>query len=318
MVSRASRTLAVWLAALFLLTPASGLLADELPIIDAHSQADTQIGFDEILALMDEARVSRTILALRGRTKARDLISFAARHADRITPAVRSKGGPYNRNELGRFKKFLKKRLKLPGFGAMAEVLMYHAEKRNRGGRVIAPQIVVHPDDPRVRFVLAKAIKRNWPFIAHIEFASIGADRDLFMTEFEDMLRQNPGHPFVLIHMGQLGADEVARLIGAHGNIHFITAHTNPITVSRSSEPWVDQFDGDSLAAEWKELYLRHPDRFILGFDNVWARHWKKLYVEQVALWRKALGELPDTVAHAVAHGNAERLWNLPPARPME
>ena len=85
--------------------------------------------------------------------------------------------------------------------------------------------------------------------------------------------------------------------------------------MSRSREPWVDQFDGESLAAEWKELYLRHPDRFILGFDNVWARHWRDWYVDQVALWRTALGELPDTVAHAVAHGNAERLWNLPPAR---
>ncbi len=314
-VSRASRKLAVWLTALLLSLPAGGLHADELPIIDAHSQADTQIDFDEILELMDEARVSRTILALRGRTKPVELIAFAARHADRITPAVRSKGGPYNKNELGRFKKFLKKRLKMPGFGAMAEVLMYHAAKFNRAGTFLAPEVVAHADDPRVRFVLAKAIKRNWPFIAHIEFASIGADRGLFMTRFEDMLRQNPGHPFVLIHMGQLGADEVARLIEAHGNIHFITAHTNPVTVSRSSEPWVDQFDGDSLAAEWKELYLRHPDRFILGFDNVWARHWKDLYVDQVALWRKALGELPDTVAHAVAHGNAERLWNLPPAR---
>ena len=315
MVSRTSRKLAVWLTALFLLTPASGLLADELPIIDAHSQADTQIDFDEILELMNEARVSRTILALRGQRKPGELIAFAARHGDRITPAVRSKGGPYNRNELQKFKKFLNKRLKMPGFAAMAEVLMYHAEKRSRGGRVIAPQIVVHPDDQRVRFALAKAIKRNWPFIAHIEFASIGADRGLFMAKFEDMLRQNPGHPFVLIHMGQLKAKDVSRLIAAHPNIHFITAHTNPVTVSRSSEPWVDQFDGDSLAAEWKELYLRHPDRFILGFDNVWARHWKKLYVEQVALWRRALKELPDTVAHAVAHGNAERLWNLPPAK---
>lgn len=307
--------LAVWLTALFLLTPASGLLADELPIIDAHSQADPQIDFDEILELMDEARVSHTILALRGRRKPGELIAFAARHADRITPAVRSKGGPFNKNELGKFKKFLKKRLKMSGFGAMAEVLMFHAMKLNRVGTFLAPEVVAHPDDPKVRFVLAKAIKRNWPFIAHIEFASIGGDRGLFMTKFEDMLRQNPGHPFVLIHMGQLKAKDVSRLIAAHGNIHFITAHTNPVTVSLSEEPWVDQFDGDSLAAEWKELYLRHPDRFILGFDNVWARHWKELYVDQVALWRKALGELPDTVAHAVAHGNAERLWHLPPAK---
>ena len=162
MVSRASRTPAVWLAALFLLTPASGLLAGELPIIDAHSQADTQIGFDEILELMDEARVARTILALRGRTKAKDLISFAARHADRITPAVRSKGDPYNKNELGRFKKFLKKRLKLPGFGAMAEVLMYHAAKYNRAGTFLAPEVVAHADDPRVRTWISLLPMGSW------------------------------------------------------------------------------------------------------------------------------------------------------------
>ena len=38
--------------------------------------------------------------------------------------------------------------------------------------------------------------------------------------------------------------------------------------------------------------------------------------MQQVDLWRKALGKLPDEVAHAVAHGNAERLWKLAPAMP--
>jgi hypothetical protein len=29
--------------------------------------------------------------------------------------------------------------------------------------------------------------------------------------------------------------------------------------------------------------------------------------------WRKAMADLPDDVAHAIAHGNAERLWRIKP-----
>jgi len=34
--------------------------------------------------------------------------------------------------------------------------------------------------------------------------------------------------------------------------------------------------------------------------------------MDQAALWRQALSDLTPEVAHALAHGNAERLWNLP------
>jgi len=294
--------------------PPSAAAAD-LPIIDAHSQADQEIDLERIISLMDEAGVVRTILAARSQRKPEELAAFAARHPDRITAAVRSKSGVYMKNKLGRFKKFLQQQAAMPEFGALAEVLIYHAEKRNRNDRFLAPQVAVPPGDPRVAAVLSLARQRTWPFVAHIEFASIGADRDAYMRGFEDLLRGNPGHPFVLIHMGQLGPAEVRRLIEAHGNVYFIAAHTNPISVENSIEPWVNMFDGEHLGAPWRALVIRHPDRFILGFDNVWERHWTQLYLRQVALWRKALADLPDAVAHAVAHGKAERLWHLPPAR---
>jgi hypothetical protein len=56
-----------------------------------------------------------------------------------------------------------------------------------------------------------------------------------------------------------------------------------------------------------QHLVLRHPERFVLALDNVWPEHWSERYMQQVELWRKALGKLPNEVAHAVAHGNAER-----------
>ncbi len=316
-----SNRLAILLVPLVLLLGVSAGGADEIPVIDAHSQVDQYIDFDEILKLMDEAGVSRTILALRGQRRPGDLVSFAARHPDRITPAIRTKGKPYMKG-LKQFKRFLKKQLRIPEFEAMAEVLMWHAKKDRApdvtlgpGKKGKPPQVVVHPDDERVQVALRAAIQRKWPFIAHIEFAAAGADRDVFMTKFENLLRQHTDHPFVLIHMGELEAKDVRRLIDGHGNIFFITAMSNPIVVERSDQPLVNMFEGSSLAPRWKELIVRHPDRFILGFDNVFAGHWRKLYLKQVALWRKALEELPHEVAHAVAHRNAERLWRLPAAR---
>jgi len=111
--------------------------------------------------------------------------------------------------------------------------------------------------------------------------------------------------------MGQLNHVAVRQLIEVHGNIYFITSHSNPIAVKKSSQPWINMFDGDRLSADWRQLMTDHPDRFILGFDNVWAEHWGQFYLDQVTLWRKAINELPVEVAHALAHGNAERLWHL-------
>jgi hypothetical protein len=309
-----------WLSILLILITAGVLKAAEFPIIDAHSQADQHISFEEILTLMEEAGVSHTILSLRGQRRPEELIPFAARHPDMITPAVRTKGDAYLKGSK-QFERFLNNQMQMGQFGAMAEVLLWHAKKEEAptvtlgsGKKGKPPQVVVPPDDPRVQVALGKAIDKGWPFVAHIEFDAIGADRDVFMKKFEDLLQRHLDHPFVLMHMGELDAKQVRRLIDAYRNIHFNTAMSNPIAVNRSVQPLVNLFKGTSLAPEWRELFMLYPDRFIMAFDNVFAGHWRKLYVKQAALWRKALSHLPEDVAHAVAHGNAERLWRLPPA----
>jgi len=58
---------------------------------------------------------------------------------------------------------------------------------------------------------------------------------------------------------------------------------------------------------------MAHPERFVFALDNVWLQHWDAFYLEQIKQWRQALADVPPSVAHAVAHGNAERLWRLDP-----
>jgi predicted TIM-barrel fold metal-dependent hydrolase len=293
--------------------------ASEIPIIDAHSQVPHRYEeIEQVIQLMDQGGVARTILSSRGPVTPKQLVSFASKYPGRIIPAVRTKKRLYRENDK-RFYKFLKKQVNMPEFKAMAEVLMYHAQKGLN--RVRVPQVIVHPDDERVQAALKYARKKKWPFVVHIEFRRTGSLRGVFMTEFEALLVKYPKHPFVLIHMGQLDLAGVRRLIETHKNIYFITSHSTSLpasplrVVKRSEDPRTKMFDGDHLAAEWRKLMIEHPDRFILGFDNVWPEHWGQFYLDRIKLWRGAIKELPPEVAHAFAHGNAERLWRLPPLK---
>ena len=289
--------------------------ADPIPLIDAHSQVDHKVELGGIVPLMDEAGIAHVILATRSRLKPGPFMRFAREYPTRITPSVRTKSRWFNRNHDKFYRRF-RKQLAMPRFVAMAEVIIWHAQKGNK-----AEFRAVSLESPQVQAALQAAKARGWPFVVHIEFAAAAAagNYDTYMASFKRLLDAHPEHPFPLIHMGQLSATETRELIAAHQNVYFITSHANPVRVSRSRQPWVDMFDGgEVLAPVWKRLVIAHPERFILGFDNVWEEDWSDLYGRQADLWRSALADLPHGVAHKVAHRNAERLWRLKPARYVE
>jgi predicted TIM-barrel fold metal-dependent hydrolase len=261
-----------------------------------------------IIRRMDAAGVCRTILAARAGRKPGEVADFATRHPRRIVPSVRTKSAAFDKNP-GNWRKFVQAQLNSGRFRAMAEILLYHAEKGNK-----APEVRAYPEDDRVKFVLAAAVEHGWPFVVHIEFASLSPpERERFMAGLETLLREYPELQFLLNHMGQLQPPEAARLIRAHANVHLLTAHTTSAITRQSREPWTQMFAGERLAPDWKALMLAHPDRFVFALDNVWYQHWDAFYLEQVNQWRQALADVPPSVAHAVAHGNAERLWRLDP-----
>lgn len=199
----------------------------------------------------------------------------------------------------------------MPAFGAMSEILIYHVAKTERG----APEVDVSLTSPQVTAAVRGAREKGWPIVLHLEFAAYPGDRRKRMQSLEAFIRAQRPHPVALIHMGQLRAVTAKRLLRAHRNIYFLMSHANPVAVAKSNQPWVNMFSGRRLAPEWRALIMRYPRHFILAFDNVWAEHWGSFYLEQVAVWRQALGDLPSAVAHMIAHRNAERLWRLPPAK---
>ncbi|MCK4743877.1 MAG: amidohydrolase family protein [Sulfuriflexus sp.] len=285
------------------------VIAEELYFVDAHSQVDYQLDdLELILQRMNETGVHKTILASRGRRPHSEIADMSAMYPERIVAAIRTKGRIYRDNK-PKFYKKLRKRAKSGRYAAMAEILIYHAQKGNK-----ADEVNVELSDPRVDAVLQVCLEKNWPMTLHIEFSSVhGNLRSQIMRDMEAFISKQPEQPFALIHMGQLNADEVKRLIERHSNLYFMTSHTNPVVTSQSNQPWTELFSGDSLKDEWKQLMTKYPDRFIFALDNVWQRHWQDFYLEQMDVWHKALAELPNDVAHQFAHGNAERLWQLSP-----
>jgi len=282
--------------------------AAEIPLIDTHSQVSESVDLTKVIELMDRGGVRRTILSTQGRMRPTELVAFASKHPGRIIPAVSPRSKRRGFDEPA----FLERQVKMGGFGAIAEVLIYHAQKGDR-----APLVTADLDSPQVEVPLALARRERWPFILHIEFGAAGPRREELMRALETMVARYPEHPFVLIHMAQLDPSAVRSLIEAHGNLSFITSHANPIhgARSRGQQPWTNMFRvfGAGLSADWRALIVEHPTRFLLGLDNNSPEDWGEYYLSQLALWRKALAELPRGVAHALAHGNAERLWRLPP-----
>ncbi|MEP4380583.1 MAG: amidohydrolase family protein [Alphaproteobacteria bacterium] len=280
--------------------------ADDIPMIDAHSQIELDVDIDFVIAQMDKAGVARTILSTRGRFPPNVLATYARRFPDRITAAVRTKGNIFTNNS-PKFRKFFNAQVSMPEYTAMAEVILWHAKKGH-----MAPEQITSINTPQAQMALRTAVERGWPFIFHYEFAAAGDARGTIVAEMEETLRAHPDHPFALIHMGQLDAAAAARLLAAHGNLHFMVSHANPIASAVSGQPWTEMFDGDSLSKEWREVIENHPDRFVLNFDNVFPDHWGNFYLKQAALWQGVLNQLPPEIGHAIGHGNAERLWKLP------
>jgi len=280
--------------------------ADKLYFVDAHSQFERDLEGDEIIQKMNEAGVRQSIISTRRGRKAWDAVELASQYPERIIPSVRIKSKHYKKDS-NKFYKKLRKQAESDEFMAMSEVHMFHAQKGDK-----ADEVKVHGDDDRIQESLSAAIDNGWPFVVHIEFASLSSDDAIiFMNELEKLLTDNPEHPFALIHMGQLEPARVEPLLKKYKNLYFITSHADTVTANNSNQPWINMFDGEKIKPQWTVLMLEYPSRFVFAVDAVWADQWRDDYVNHVELWRKGLSFLPEDVANKIAHGNAEYLWKL-------
>jgi predicted TIM-barrel fold metal-dependent hydrolase len=62
------------------------------------------------------------------------------------------------------------------------------------------------------------------------------------------------------------------------------------------------------VSPEWRALFARHSDRFLLGSDTWINQRWSS-YGSIMSGYRDWLAQLPAEQAMRIAHGNAERIY---------
>jgi Amidohydrolase len=127
---------------------------------------------------------------------------------------------------------------------------------------------------------------------------------DLFLHAHADaeaveiLVGHNPKARIVWAHTGfGLDPDRVSALLTKYPQVWGELSYRSGI---------VD--GGGKLTAEWRALFTKFPDRFLLGSDTWINGRWAS-YGDIMAGYRAWLGQLPPEVANRIAHGNAKRLF---------
>jgi hypothetical protein len=114
----------------------------------------------------------------------------------------------------------------------------------------------------------------------------------------EVLMRHNPRAQIIWAHTGfGLSTDRVAALLTKYPKVWGELSYRSGIV------------DGSGkLTPEWRSLFERFPDRFLLGSDTWVPERWTS-YSETMAGYRAWLGQLPPKIAAQIANGNAKALF---------
>ena len=114
----------------------------------------------------------------------------------------------------------------------------------------------------------------------------------------EILMGHNPRAQIVWAHTGfGLDTDRVAAMLTKYPQVWGELSYRSGI---------VD--GGGKLTADWRTLFTKFPDRFLLGSDT-WINERWATYGDIMAGYRAWLAQLPPDVAAKIAHGNAKRLF---------
>jgi hypothetical protein len=114
----------------------------------------------------------------------------------------------------------------------------------------------------------------------------------------EILMKHNPRAQVIWAHTGfSLASDRVSAMLAKYPKLWGELSYRGGIV------------DGSgTLTPEWRALFERYPDRFLLGSDTWVPERWAA-YGEIMAGYRAWLTQLSPAVAKQIAHGNARSLF---------
>jgi hypothetical protein len=181
----------------------------------------------------------------------------------------------------------------------------------------VRPDIQTWMDDPTIQELIETEYKRGY-YVGVGEFHLTGraAATQLVKRTVDFAVERN-------LYLHAHADDEALEILFAHNpKAKIIWAHTGFSTPADKVAAYLERYpavwcelsyrygitDGGKLTPEWKRLFERYPDRFLLGSDTWTNQRWDS-YGSIIAEYRGWLAQLPPAVAEKIAHRNAERLF---------
>ncbi|MBI1771420.1 MAG: amidohydrolase family protein [Burkholderiales bacterium] len=134
------------------------------------------------------------------------------------------------------------------------------------------------------------------PYMAKI--ARLAKARDLWLHAHSDedvierILHHAPGVKLIWAHTGMsTSLDKVEAMFAQYPNLVGELSFRSDLEQNGSLNP------------QWKRLFLRYPDRFVLGSDTWVTSRWDDV-PQLMAFYRRMLSELPADIAEHIAYKN--------------
>lgn len=174
--------------------------------------------------------------------------------------------------------------------------------------------------DPAVQAYVEERLKRGiYRGIGEFHLSATDVDKPV-VRRFADLAAKQ--QLFLHAHADQVAAE---KLLTLYPEVRILWAHagmSSPVKevgrlLDRYPKLWVelalrlDVAPGGNLDPEWRALFLRHSDRFMVGTDTWTTSRWQSL-VDEAKATRHWLGQLPRDVAEQIAYRNGERLFGRP------
>jgi Amidohydrolase len=247
----------------------------DLPIFDAHihySQPDWAVFTpDQVLAILDRAGVRHALVSS---TPDDGTLKLYDKAPQRIAPFLR----PYRSRE---------------------DLLTWHSD----------PAVQAYVEERLTRgvykgigeFHLSTADQAEAPVVKRC--AELAAQHQLYLHAHVDditverMLRLYPQAKILWAHAGMTAsATTVGGLLDQFPMLWVELALRSDVAPAGKLDP------------EWQAVFLKHPDRFMVGTDTWVTSRWDALEggMQTIRGW---LGQLPRQVAEQIAHRNAEQLF---------
>jgi hypothetical protein len=257
-------------------TPSPGTVA-VTPLFDTHihysEDAWSRYTPEHAVAILRQAGIRRALVSSTPDTGSQRLHAIAP---DLVVPILR----PYrSRDEIGAWTRD-------------GTVVPYLESAFRRGvHRGIGEFHIVRGDaaTPVIRAVVALAIREDLWLHAHADEHAVA-----------ELARSDARAKVLWAHAGLSSTPGAVRAV--------LDANPNVVAelALRADVMW-----GQTIDPAWRELFVRYPDRFMVGTDTWVPSRWDEVVAghERTRAW---LAQLPPEVASLIAHGNAERLFGAP------